>query len=169
MKDRLAEFHSAIDRIEAVLRACPEERLTAPCWRVLRTDAWMPKDRTEEELQEFSAFWATAAHALFFLDFYLDDGTGGFNPAYPHFDAGLDDKMQALLPNPPIGRDELLAAAAHGRAKAARVLPALTDDQRALRMPAWHAHSGKTFAELIGGNLDHLREHTAHLEAVVNG
>jgi hypothetical protein len=167
--DLLAAYDAAIDRVEAVLRACPEERFAAPCWQVLRTDAWMPKDRTDEELQEFSAFWATAAHALFFLDFYLDDGTNGFDPSYPHFDAGLDDKMQARLPSPPIGREELLAAASHGRAKARRVLPSLTDDQLALRMPDWHPHAGKTFEQLIRGNLDHLREHTAHLEAVVDG
>jgi len=129
----------------------------------------MPKGRTEEELQEFAAFWATAAHAIFFLDFYLDDGTSEFAPAYPHFDAGLDDKMQALLPDPPIGRDELLAALADGRAKAARVLPSVTDDQLAKRLPSWHPWAGSTFADILQVNLRHLREHGGHLEAIVRG
>lgn len=127
----------------------------------------MPKGRSAEELQVYSAFWATAAHAVFFLDFYLDDGTGPFDPAYPHFDAGLDDQMQALLPDPPIGRDELLAALADGRAKAQRVLPAVTDQQLVGVMPTWHPWAGTSFAGLLRVNLDHLREHTDHLEAVV--
>ncbi|HEX4905066.1 MAG TPA: hypothetical protein VFU93_06425 [Acidimicrobiales bacterium] len=156
-----------LDRLEAVLRACPDDRWATPCWEVKPTDAWMPKGRSVEELQVYSAFWATAAHALFFLDTYLDDGTTGWNPANPHFDAGLDDRMQALLPDPPIGRDELLAALSDGRAKAQRVLPAITAEQAALRMPDWHPHPGEPFDELVRGNLDHLREHTDHLEAVV--
>ena len=150
-----------------MLRACPDDRLAAPCWEVKPTDAWMPKGRSVEELQVYSAFWATAAHAIFFLDFYLDDGTGPFDPAYPHFDAGLDDRMQALLPDPPIGRDELLAAAADGRAKARRVLISVTDEQLVGVMPSGHPHAGESFAGLLRGNLTHLREHTAHLEAVV--
>jgi hypothetical protein len=129
----------------------------------------MPKDRTVEELQVYSAFWATAAHAVFFLDFYLDDGTTGFHPAFPRFDAGLDEKMQALLPDPPASRDELLDALVACRAKVARVVPAMREEQQALRMPGWHPHNGESFGELVRGNLDHLREHTAHLEAVVRG
>ena len=129
----------------------------------------MPKGRTVEELQVYSAFWATAAHALYFLDTYLDDGTTGWNPAYPHFDAGLDDQMQALLPDPPIGRDELLAALAAARAKAQRVLPAMTEEQQSVRMPLSHPHAGESFGSLVRGNLEHLREHTDHLEAVVRG
>lgn len=127
----------------------------------------MPKDRSVEELQEYSAFWATAAHAIFFLDFYLDDGTRAFASAYPHFDAGLDDTMQALLPSPPIDRDELLAALADGRAKAARVLPAVTEEQLARQMPSWHPWAGTTFADLLRVNLQHLREHGAHLDALL--
>ena len=127
----------------------------------------MPKDRSVEELQVFSAFWATAAHAVFFLDFYLDDGTTGFDPSFPRFDAGLDDDMQALVPDPPITRDELLDAVTACRSKVARVLPAMTEELQALRMPGWHPHSGESFGSLVRGNLDHLREHTAHLEAVV--
>jgi hypothetical protein len=165
--DLLAELETAIDRVESALRACPDDRLAAPCWRVLQSDAWMPKGRTDEELQEFSAFWATAAHAIFFLDFYLDDGSGPFDPAFPHFDAGLDDKMQALLPNPPLGRDELLTALEAGRLKARRVLPAVTDDQLALRMPSWHPWAGTTFADLLNVNLQHMQEHGAHMEAVL--
>lgn len=165
----LDEYEAAIDRLDAVLRACPDDRLATPCWEVKRSDAWMPKGRTDEELQEFSAFWATAAHAIFFLDFYLSDASGTFDPAYPHFDAGLDDKMQALLPNPPIGRDELLTALEAGRQKARRALPDLTGEQLAAPMPAWHPHARETFDQLLRGNLTHLREHTQHLEAVVNG
>ena len=127
----------------------------------------MPKGRSVEELQVYSAFWATAAHALYFLDTYLEDGTTGWNPAYPHFDAGLDEQMQALVPDPPITREELLAAVTDARAKARRVLSAMTEEQGALRMPSSHPHPGESFASLVRGNLDHLREHTAHLEAVV--
>lgn len=164
----LDEYEAAIDRLDAVLRACPDDRLAAPCWKVKRSDAWMPRDKTDAELQEYSAFWATAAHAIFFLDFYLNDPSCAFDPAFPHFDAGLDDKMQALLPNPPIGRDELLVALEHGREKARRVLPGHTDEQLAAPMPSWHPHAGETFGQLVRVNIDHLREHTAHLEAVVD-
>ena len=163
----LADYEAAIDRIESALRACPEERWTAPCWAVRRTDAWMPKALSDDELQVFSAFWGVAGHAVFYLDFYLDDGTGGFAPAHPRFDAGLDDQMQARMPNPALTREELLAALADGRAKAQRVLPSVTDEQLALRMPTWHPWAGTTFADLLKVNVEHLREHGAHLEAVV--
>ena len=44
----------------------------------------------------------------------------------------------------------------------------ITDEQRAGKMPLWHPWAGTTFGQLLQVNLDHLREHTAHLEAVAD-
>lgn len=44
-----------------------------------------------------------------------------------------------------------------------RVLPSLTDDEIATTMPGGHPHQGKTFEQLIGVNLAHVREHGGDL------
>ena len=72
-------------------------------WRVKRTDPWMwphadmdDGSRTEEQIQVFSAFWLVAYHCLFFVDFYLWDGTGDWSPP-PAFQGGHAEQ--------PIGAD----------------------------------------------------------------
>jgi DinB superfamily len=147
-------------------------------WKVKRTDPWMwPRaemddgSRTEEQIQVFSAFWLVAYHCLFFVDFYLWDGTGDWSPP-PEFAGGHAEQPigadgAAPLPSGTYSRSELLGLVDHCRKRSRGVLSALTDEQLSLRCGSWHPHRGKTFRELLQVNLAHLGEHGGQLEAAV--
>jgi hypothetical protein len=147
-------------------------------WKVKRTDPWMwPREshdgpnRTEEQIQVFSSFWKVAAHCLFFVDFYLWDGTGHWS-APPELAGGPEDLPigedgAAILPSRAYTREELLRVLDHCRRRARGVLGSLTETQLRRQLPANHPRSGKTFEELLVINLDHLGEHGGQLEAAV--
>lgn len=171
---RLAEFEAAIDRLEQSLVECPEQHWDTSLWVVKRSDPWMwPRDgvgdgiRTDEAIQVFSAFWLVAYHCLFFLDFYLWDGTGRWSTP-PEFvngpmDQGIDDHGAARLPNVRYSPAELLGYVSYCRARAREVLTNLRDSQLRRRCPSWHPHAGKTFRALLYVNLTHIREHGGQL------
>lgn len=173
----VVEFDEAIDVLERALRECPDELWEAPAWRVLKTDPWVwPRpgvepieERTEESIQSFAAVWAVAYHCLWFLDFYSTVDISSFeSPGYAR--GGPEEQSwpadgAAPLPAPVYPRDVLLRFLEHGRAKVRRVLPALTDEELAAELPAHHPHHGKTFQQLLGVNLAHVREHGGQLRA----
>jgi len=173
----LGDFESAIDGLERALRACPNEHWESSLWVVKRTDPWMwPKGsdgdgRTEEAIQIFSAFWLIAYHCLFFLDLYCWDETGSFAPP-PEFangpeDQGIDQYGAARFPNVKYSREQLLGYVDYCRNRVRVTLANLTDTQRAITLRAGHPHAGKTFQQLLGVNLAHLREHGDQLTAFI--
>jgi hypothetical protein len=173
----LAAFEAALDRLEWALRECPDERWDASVWRVERTDPWMwPREgggdgRTDEDIQVFSAFWLVAYHCLFFLDFYLWDGTGNWS-VMPGFengpeDQGIDEQGAARFPNTHYSRAQLLGYLEYGRRRMREVVGAVTRRQLALVMPGGHPRAGRTFEHVVRANLQHLREHGEQLAGFV--
>lgn len=167
----LTEFEEGIARLEQGLRACPESLWEASLWEVKRTDAWMwPPEgrepdpgRTEESIQVFSAIWMVAYHCLFYLDFYLTTGAGGFET--PEYVRGgveedpINEHGAARLPDAPYTKDVLLRYLDYGRDRARKIIPALTEVEASSICPDWHPHAGKTLSELLQVNLAHIREH----------
>ncbi|HEX6488257.1 MAG TPA: DinB family protein [Candidatus Dormibacteraeota bacterium] len=175
----LAEFEIAIDRLERAIRGCPEEHWGSSLWVVKRTDPWMwpkggPGDgRTEAAIQVFSQFWLIAYHCLFFIDLYCWDETGHFATP-PEFangpeDQGIDEFGAARFPNVSYSREQLLGYLAYGRGRVRTTLGGLTDAQRAIKLRPGHPHAGKTFEQLLGVNLAHVREHGDQLTAFIAG
>ncbi len=121
------QFEAAIDGLEEALRDCPDELWEASMWHVPRTDPWVwPKpgtdpvrERTDESIQRFSAFWVVAYHCLWFLEFYLSADPSGFES--PEFVRGgprrwAGPRMVPLrCPTASSQRDALSAYADHGR------------------------------------------------------
>lgn len=173
----VAQFDEAIDVLERALRECPDELWAAPVWRVHKSDPWvwpppevepMP-ERTEESIQAIAAFWAVAYHCLWFLDAYLElDMFSYESPAYVR--GGPEEQFPAAdgvapIPGAPFTRDHLLRFLEHGREKVRRVLPALSESELASPLHQGHPHHGKTFEQLLGVNLEHVREHGSELLA----
>lgn len=165
------EFDEAIDVLERGLRDCPDDLWEAPMWEVKTTDAWIwPSDgsepepeRTFESTQVFSSVWLIAYHCLWYLDFYLTTGTGGYeSPAYVRGgpeEQGINEHGAAVLPDRVYPPDVLLRFLEHGRRRVHEVLPMLTDDALDERCPDWHPWAGTTLRELLRVNLKHVREH----------
>jgi hypothetical protein len=73
------QFVAALDVVERALHGCSEELWAASIWPVQRTDPWVwPRDgvppipeRTDQSIQQLSAFCNVAYHCLWFLDFYV--------------------------------------------------------------------------------------------------
>ena len=177
--DRSA-FEAAIDQLEAALRECPDDLWDRSVWVVKKTDPWIwPKDgqahgRTEESIQVFSTFWLVAYHCLFFLDFYLWDGTGEWATP-PTFAGGpeeesIDEHGAARPPTVRYTREQLLGYATYGRERARRVLGEVSPSQLRLVMPKGHPRAGQSFRAVIRANLEHVREHGSQLaEFVASG
>ncbi len=125
--DLCRRFDAAIDVLDAALRDCPDDRWEASMWHVPRTDPWVwPRpgtepvpERTDASIQQFSAFWVTAYHCLWFLDFYVTADPAGFES--PEYIRGGPEEMQwpadgaAPLADQGFPRAALLAYADHGR------------------------------------------------------
>ena len=174
----LQRFDAAIDDLEEAIRRCHSGRWSSSVWRVLRTDPWVwpapgvepVAERTEESIQQFSAFWCVAYHCLWFLDFYAGTDPDGFES--PEYVSGGPEEMPwpadgaAPLPGRAFGRDVLLRYAVHGRARVhesvAQASDAAFDGERC---PADHPHAGKTLAQLLDVNLRHVQEHGQQLLA----
>ena len=165
------EFDSAIDDLVEALRTCPDDLWEASLWHVPKTDAWVwpapgvepIPERTEESIQQFSAFWVVAYHCLWFLDFYVTaDGAGFESPEYVR---GGPEEMPwpadgaAPLTDRVFSREALLAYADHGRAQVRRRIEEMADDDFDAVCPSNHPHAGKTLRGLLDVNLDHVREH----------
>jgi hypothetical protein len=69
---------------------------------------------------------------------------------------------------PRFSREVLLAYLAHGRQRAQERVANATEEDLAARCPPGHPHAGKSLAQLLKVNLDHVREHGGDLLAFVN-
>ena len=175
----LGDFQSAIDRLEESVKDCPDEHWGSSLWVVKRTDPWMwpgagdGDGRTEEAIQVFSAFWLIAYHCLFFLDLYCWDEIGRFATP-PDFangpeDQGIDEFGAARFPNVMYSRDQLLGYVDYCRSRVRETLTNLTHAQCAIKLSPGHPQAGKTFEQLLGVNLAHVREHGDQLKAFIAG
>ena len=175
----LGDYESAIDRLEQALKDCPDDHWDSSLWVVKRTDPWVwPKrgegdGRTEEAIQVFSSFWLIAYHCLFFLDLYCWDETGTFATPTEFADGpedqGIDEFGAARFPNVEYSREQLLRYVDYCRGRVRKTLANLTPAQRAIRLRPGHPHAGKTFEQLLGVNLAHVREHGDQLSAFIAG
>ena len=173
-------FDEGIDRLEQALRDCPADRWQASVWPVLRTDPWVwpsagtepVPERTEETIQQLSAFWVVAYHALFFLDLYatIDASTFSVPPyaANGPEELGFAADGAVALPGPAFGRDALLEWAEHGRQKVHATITAVTDEQLATLLTGHHPRAGETFEQVLRVNLAHVDEHGSQLAGLVS-
>lgn len=171
-REKLCEaFDAAIDDLEEALRSCPDELWETSMWHVPKTDPWVwpaagvppVPERTEESIQQFSAFWVVAYHCLWFLDFYVDADPSGFeSPEYvrdgPEEMAWPSDGA-APLAERPFPREVLLAYADHGRRRVRQRIEEVPEEEFAARCGPNHPHAGKTLRQLLDVNLAHVREH----------
>lgn len=175
------QFARAIDVIEEALRRCPDELWETSMWHVARTDPWVwPREgvapipeRTDESVQQFSAFCNVAYHCLWYLDFYLaTDVTSFRSPELvrggPEEQAMAADGAAPVPVEPRFPREVLLAYLGYGRQRALERLADVTEEELAARCPPGHPHAGKSLSELLMVNLGHLLEHGGDMLAFVN-
>lgn len=165
------QFDVAIDDLEAALRDCPDELWAASMWHVPRTDPWVwpapgvepVPERTDESIQQFSAFWVVGYHCLWFLDFYVTADPSGFES--PEYIRGGPEEMAwpadgaAPFAHRVFSREDLLAYAEHGRRQVRERIESMPEEELAARCSSNHPHAGKTLRELLQVNLAHVREH----------
>ena len=144
------QFGAAIDMLEKVLVACPDE-----LWRVRLWD--------DPQLPRSAEFWYVVYHTLFWLDLYLSGSVEGFMPPAPFTLDELDPA--GIIPERAFSRDELQTYLAHGREKCRSTLSGLTDERAQQRCAfPW---GELTFAALLLDNMRHVQEHVAQLNMIL--
>lgn len=179
-KAMAAQFEEAIGRVERCLTTWPADAWGANLWKVERSDAWIwPSagtepipERTDESIQTFSTVWCVGYHTLWFLDFYATPYDETFQS--PDYVRGGPEELPfpaadgaAPIPTEVVARDSLLRYLAHGRAKVARTLETVTETQLAAVAPDHHPWASTAFEQLLGVNLQHVREHGASMESAL--
>jgi hypothetical protein len=175
------QFARAIDVLEEALRRCPDGLWETSMWHVARSDPWVwPREgvppvpeRTDESVQQFSAFCNIAYHCLWYLDFYATTDVAGFlSPEFvrggPEEQGMAADGAAPVPVEPRFPRDVLLAYLAHGRRRVLDLVANATEEELAARCPPGHPHAGKSVSQLLKVNLDHVREHGTDMLAFVN-
>lgn len=145
------QFGAAIDTLDDMLRACPNELWHARLWD-------NPSERAE-----YSQFWYRVYHALFWLELYLTGAEEGFAPPAPF--TLIEQDADGPLPERPYTKDEMEAYLDYGREKCRATIEALTDEAAQRRCHfAWGEVS---FAELLLYNMRHVQEMAAQLSLLL--
>lgn len=144
------QFGAAIDMLENVLLACPDELWLVRLW----DDPILPRS---------AEFWYISFHTLFWLDLYLSGTVEGFMPPAPFTLDELDPA--GIIPERAYSKDELLTYLEHTRQKCRSVIEALTDDKA--RQACIFPWGEVTFAALILDNMRHVQEHVAQLNMIL--
>jgi hypothetical protein len=176
------QFVEALDVVERALHDCPEELWAASIWPVQRTDPWVwPRDgvppipeRTDQSIQQLSAFCNVAYHCLWFLDFYVTTEVVEFqSPEYvrggPEEQGMAADGAAPVPVKPCYPREVLLAYLGHGRDRVLERIANATEAELAAPGPRGHPHRGKSLLQLLHVNLDHVREHGGQMMAFLEG
>ena len=143
------QYGGAIAMLDNAVAACPDQLWSAPLWRVSAASG---------EAADASEFWRLAAHALRWLERYLE--------AVPEERFGSLARAAALTPpaGAQLSKDEVRGVLATLRQHCHEVLVNLTDVE--LHRPItyqWIATEPITYVELQMYNLRHLQEHAAQL------
>ncbi|MEZ4645396.1 MAG: DinB family protein [Chloroflexota bacterium] len=143
------QFGAAIDMLDSVLRACPDELWCEQLW--------------DNEPATFSQYWYQVYHALFWLDLYLFGAEEGFIPPAPFTLIEQDD--DGPLPEKPYTKAQLQAYLDDCRQKCQTTIAALTDE--AARRRCQFAWGEVSFAELLLYNMRHVQGHAAQLDLML--
>ena len=108
-----SQFGAAIDTLDDMLRACPDN-----VWRERLWDNRLTRP-------EYAEFWYRVYHALFWLDLYLTGAEEGFVPPAPF---ELIEMEEDDLPSRVYTKDELQAYLEYGRKKCQATIEALTEE-----------------------------------------
>jgi hypothetical protein len=144
------QFGAAIDMLENVLRACPDQLWHARLW-------------DNPDLPRSSEFWYIGYHTLFWLDLYLSGAIEGFIPPEPFTLDELDPA--GIIPEKSYTRDELLAYLEHTRIKCRLTIESLTEERA--RQNCIFPWGEITFAGLLLDNMRHVQEHGAQLNMIL--
>jgi hypothetical protein len=137
------QFGASIDMLENTIRLCP-------------ANVWGDKF-------EFTEFWYISYHTLFFLDFYLSDGSEGFIPPEPFTLSELDPA--GLFPERVYAIEELLRYLEHGREKAQKRISSLTEEK--LQQHCSFGYVEGSVLEMLLDNMRHVQHHTAQLNLLL--
>ena len=137
------QFGAAIDMLGNAMLACSDD-----LWG---DRSWQPE------------FWATAYHALFFLDYYLSGSPVGFIPPPPFTLSELDPA--GVLPDRVYTKEELRSYLEHGKRKCRTVIDGLTDQQ--IHQRCGFERLDVTAAELLLYNMRHVQHHAAQLNLIL--
>ena len=135
------QLGAAIDTLENVVRACPEE-------------LWSDRSRQPE-------YWYSVFHTLFFLDYYLADSPEDFAPPPPFTLDELDPA--GVLPDRVYTQDELLTYLEYTRRKNRTAIEALTDEKA--REP--RLDGSFSFLEQLLQTIRHVQHHAAQLNLIL--
>ena len=144
------QFGAAIDTLDDVVRACPDELWYARLWD------------NPSERPEYAQIWYRVYHTLFWLDLYLTGAEEGFVPPAPF---ALIEMEEDDIPEQPYSKEQLLSYLQYGRRRCQETIEALTDETalRLCRFP-W---GEVTFVELLLYNMRHVQDHTSHVSLLL--
>jgi len=145
------QFGAAIDMLDNVLRACPDDLWHVRLWDV------------QSQQPGFSEFWYIVYHTLFWLDLYLSGSVDGFVPPIPFTLDELDPA--GILPVRSYSREELQTYLEHARRKCQSTIDALTDEKA--RQKCTFPWGQVSFVGLLLDNMRHVQEHTAQLNMIL--
>lgn len=145
-----SQFGAAIDTLNDMLTACPDELWRARLWE------------NASARPEYAEFWYRVYHALFWLDLYLTGAEEGFMPPTPF---ALIEMKEDDLPDRVYTKAELQGYLQYGRQKCRATIEALTEAtaQRRCRF-AW---GDVSFVELLLYNMRHVQEIAAQLSLLL--
>lgn len=139
------QFGAAIDTLENAINNCPD-------------DLWFDNSQ-----YQFHQYWYIASHTLFWLDYYLTEKTENFKPPTPF---GMEEMDPAgVIPDPPYGKEQLLAYLEHGRNKCKEIIFNMTDELA--EKPYKFRKGSISFAELLLYNMRHVQHHAAQLNLIL--
>ncbi|HEX5941868.1 MAG TPA: DinB family protein [Anaerolineales bacterium] len=145
------QFGAAIDTLDDMLRACPEE-----LWR---ERLWVSPSAPPE----IAEFWYRVYHALFWLDLYLTGTEEGFVP--PATFTLIEQDEAGPVPERPYTKEELQAYLNHCRKRCQVTIETMTDEAALRRCRfGWGEVS---FAELLLYNMRHVQEIAAQLSLIL--
>lgn len=144
------QFGAAIDMLENVLLACPDE-----LWQIRLWD--------DPQVPRASEFWYLVYHTLFWLDLYLSGTTRDFMPPPPFTLDELDPR--GIIPERPYSRHTLHTYLEHTRKKCRLTIESLTDEKA--RQQCNFPWGEISFTALLLYNMRHVQEHVAQFNMIL--
>lgn len=137
------QFGASLDMLENAIDACPDR-------------LWGDTSRTPQ-------YWYLVFHTLFWLDHDFRDPDASWAPQAPF---GLEEMDPAgVLPPRVYTRDEMRRYLEHGRARARRIIEALTDASVTRFCEPWR--SNLTELELVYYTMRHIHHHVGQLHLIL--